>query len=353
MVGVVLAAAACSPRKKLLEWGWDEPDTAFLRTNLRQMEKTPFDGCVFGVRSGPRGAAQASFTWQFWGSRRFARSDLADTLADLRSLRPRRFTDNFLRINVTPGDVDWFDDFSTIIANARLAGEMARAGRARGVVLDVEQYQGQLFDYRAQRLASSRRWEGYAAQARLRGREVMSALQDGYPGLTLLLTFGHSLPWVLSDNGRRPLSETSYGLLAPFLDGMLEGARGSTRLVDGYELAYGLLDSRHFDEARKLVEDGVMSIVGAPGPYRRRLQLAFGIWLDYDWRHRGWSASDPSRNYLPPKTFETVVVAALRATDEYVWIYGETPRWWGVQKPENRVPEAYVSALRRARATAR
>jgi len=221
------------------------------------------------------------------------------------------------------------------------------------LVLDVEQYQGQAFDFRAQKLARARTWDAYAAQARLRGRQIMSAFQDGYPGLTVFLSFGHSLPWVLSDRGRRPLSETSYGLLAPLLDGMLEGARGRTRVVDGYELAYGLLDSRHFDEARKLVEDGVMPIVGAPGPYRRRLRLAFGIWLDYDWRHRGWNAREPSANYLSPEKLEALVAAGLRASDEYVWIYGETPRWWGTAAPESRVPEPYVSALRRARAAAR
>ena len=90
-----------------------------------------------------------------------------------------------------------------------------------------------------------------------------------------------------------------------------------------------------------------------PRAYHQRLQLAFGIWLDYDWRHRGWSATEPSRNYMTPEKLESVVTAALHTSDEFVWIYNETPRWWGSTKPEARMPEAYVSALRRARATAR
>ena len=353
LVGVlVMVAGGCSPRKKLLEWGWDEPDTAFLRRNLREMEGTPFDGCIFGVRHGRQGAG-GSFTWQFWGTRRFSRDDLADAFADLRALRPRRFTENFLRVNVTPGDVDWFDDFSPILANARLAGEMARLGRARGVVLDVEQYQGRIFDYRARRLASSRPWPTYAAQARVRGRHVMRAFQEGYPGLTVFLSFGHSLPWVLAERGRLPLAETSYGLLAPFLDGMLEAARDRTRVVDGFELSYGYLEPRHFDEARQLVEEGVRPIVGAPDAYRERLRLGFGLWLDYDWRHRGWSSEKASANYYTPDRVETILATALRTTDEYVWIYGETPRWWGATKPESRVPDPYVVAIRRALAAAR
>src|SRR6185295_9442779 len=139
--GAMLLAGGCSPRKKILHWGWDEPDTRFLRENLREMEKTPFDGCVFSVRYG-KGGAGGSFSWQFWGRRKFTSLDVADALVDLRALRPRRFTENFLRVNVTPGDLDWFDDFSSVAANASLAGQMAVAAGARGILLDVEQYEG-------------------------------------------------------------------------------------------------------------------------------------------------------------------------------------------------------------------
>ncbi len=349
----ILAAAGCTPRKKLIEWGWDEPDTGFLRENLREMERTtPFDGCVFGVRLG-REAGAGSFTWQFWGRRAFEERELAHAFDDLRGLRPGRFAANFLRVNVTPGDVDWFDDFSAVTANARLAARLARAARARGVVLDVEQYQGQPFDYRRQKLQARRPWAVYAAQARRRGGELMAAFQDGYPGLTLLLSFGHSLPWVQSEHGRRPLEECSYGLLAPFLDGVLERARGGTRVVDGYELSYGFRDPRQFDDARRLVELAVLPVVGAREAYRERLRLAFGIWLDFEWRTRGWSASEPAKNYHTPESFERVVAAALRTSDEFVWIYGENPRWWAAPTPGSRVPEAYAAALRRARAEPR
>jgi hypothetical protein len=33
--------------KKLIEWGWDEPDTKFMRENIEKMEQYPFDGLVF------------------------------------------------------------------------------------------------------------------------------------------------------------------------------------------------------------------------------------------------------------------------------------------------------------------
>jgi len=336
------------PRKKLLQWGWDEPDTAVLLKHLPEMERSPFDGCVFSVRHGP-GRAGGSFTWQFWGRRRFARDDLENAFSDLRALRPRRFRELFLRVNVTPGDVGWFQDFSPILANARLAAELARAGRARGILLDTEQYQGRPFELRSQPLASAYGWEAYAAQARLRGREVMSAFQRGYPGLTVFLTFGHSLPWVLSDRGTKPPSDAPYGLLAPFLDGIIEAASGHTRVVDGFELSYGYREPAQFAEARRVVHQDVLPMVGAPDAYRQRLRLAFGLWLDYDWRRHGWNAGDPERNYFSPAAFETALRAALLESDDFVWLYAETPRWWGGRDAGAQVPEAYVSALRRAR----
>ncbi len=38
--------------KKLIEFGWDEPDTAFMREQDAEMERSPFDGC--GYTETPR-----------------------------------------------------------------------------------------------------------------------------------------------------------------------------------------------------------------------------------------------------------------------------------------------------------
>jgi hypothetical protein len=40
---------------------------------------------------------------------------------------------------------------------------------------------------------------------------------------------------------------------------------------------------------------------------------------------------------------------ALAGTDEYVWIYSETPRWWSDQGKPLQLPEAYIESLRHAR----
>lgn len=254
--------------RKLIEFGWDEPDTSFLRRHRDEMERSPFDGCVFHVaaRAGDKGVSE-NFTWLCWGKRRFTPEQFKAAREDLESFSWSRFRHHFLRFNVTPGELDWFDDYDAVVANARLAAELARAGRCDGILLDTEQYQGRLFEFKKQRDAGRRSWDDYASQARRRGREVMTAFQDGYPGLTVLLTFGHSLAWKQSEQGKRPLAEGGYGLLVPFLDGMIEAAKAGTRLVDAYEQSYGYRDANAFERAYRAIKDDAAALAADPTAY--------------------------------------------------------------------------------------
>src|SRR5688572_16888966 len=97
------AESPSSPSKKLIEWGWDEPDTRFMREHITEMERLPFDGLVFHVHS----AKGDNFLWEMWGGRRFEYDEFAPAVADLQATDFRRFTEHFLRVNVTPGNVDW------------------------------------------------------------------------------------------------------------------------------------------------------------------------------------------------------------------------------------------------------
>jgi hypothetical protein len=340
--------AAQAKDKKLIEFGWDEPDTGFLRQHLAEMEQTPFDGCVFHAGYERAGGGKGSFTWDSWSTNAFTEADLQKAFVDLKAIRPSRFKHNFLRFNTTPANLDWFDDHSAVLSNARLAAGLVRAGQCPGLLFDIEQYNAPLFDYRKQRDAKTKSWEVYAAQVRQRGREVMEAFQDGYPGLTVFLTFCYSLPWLESASGRGALAECHYGLLAPFVDGLVEAARGSTRLVDGHEISYGYKQPAQFTQAYQTMQKDLLPIVRDPEKYHRRVSFGFGLWMDHDWRKHGWNAEDVSKNYFTPDTFEASVRAALATADEYVWIYTETPRWWSEQGGPVKLPPAYSDALRKA-----
>ncbi len=359
VIWVVVAGVLGSPcaqgaevlQKKLLEFGWDEPDTTFLCQHIGEMQQTPFDGCVFHADYRKADGAKGSFTWQGWGTQAFTETDLQQAFADLRTARLGPFKDNFLRFNTTPAKLDWFDDYRAVTNNARLAARLARAGHCPGVLFDIEQYEGQLFNYRRQRDAPAKSWEVYAAQAHRRGRAVMDAFQEGYPGLTVFLTFGYSLPWAQTQGGKKPLADCSYGLLAPFLDGMVEGAKRA-RLVDGYELSYGYKTAAQFQAARKAFNQDVLAIVQDRAKYERVFSQSFGLWLDHDWRKQGWDEKNPSRNYFSPSAFRSAVGEALKVADQYVWVYSETPRWWSAEGKPVKLPAEYQKALKELRASA-
>src|SRR5438128_9964332 len=96
-----LQAADLRP-KKLIEFGWDEPDLAFIRAHLPEMQRTPFDGCVFHVDYKRADGKTGSFTWQSWGQQAFTETDLRDAFADLETIHFGRFNSTFLRFNTTP-----------------------------------------------------------------------------------------------------------------------------------------------------------------------------------------------------------------------------------------------------------
>lgn len=322
--------------KRLIEFGWDEPDPAFLRRHAAQIDRTPFDGVVFHP---PR-----NFTWECWGRKAFPEDALDDAVADLRATRNARPTRHFLRFNTAPADLDWFDPHDAVLGNARLAARAARRGRCAGILFDIEQYAHPLFDF--SKRADGRPWDAVAAQVRRRGSEVMDAFQDGFPNLTVFLTYGYCLPWQQSQQGRKPLAQTEYGLLAPFCDGLFAAARGRTRIVDGGEIGYWFATPDRFADARTTIRDGLLPIVADPAAYRKRLSVAFGIWMDFDWRAQGWDTDAPEKNPRPPALFRQLVEAALAAADEYVWIYTETPRWWSEAGAPVKLPAAYDAALR-------
>ena len=342
-------------RKKLIEFGRDEPDTAFLREHITRMEQTPFDGTVFylRVKAAADGDNQDRFHWQNWGQRAFTAEEFEPALEDVKATEFRRFTHNFLRFNTASKDHDWFDEFASILNNARVAAGFARranelsGGKFPGLCFDPEQYNDKLFTYAAQRDRATKSWDEYATQARQRGRELMGAFQEGYPDLTVFCTLGYSGAWYDAQGGK-PLKDCDYGLLAPFMDGMTEAARGRTRIVDGYEIGYYLeKDQLHF--GYKAMDEDLLGIVADPAKYRRVTSLGLGLWMDKN--HATWDAVDVGKNHWTPEKFEPLVRKALELSDEYVWIYTDTrPRWWSVPdgKPVN-IPAAYADAVRRAR----
>ncbi|MGC8863594.1 MAG: hypothetical protein ACP5R5_12575 [Armatimonadota bacterium] len=238
ILAILAAAVAASPghaaKKKIVEYGWDVPDTAYLRERVAEMEKIPFDGVVF--KMSPRGFPGREFGWRAFSRECFDFEQMKPNIEDLKATRFRRFTENFVQLTVYPGDVDWFDPAWTNIAhNCALLARVARVTGCKGIMFDPEAYGKPIWQYSAfdPEHKEAHTFKQYACQVRLRGREFMSAINAEYPDITLLCLFGPSTGTV--NWAEIKPEDSGFGLLRYFFQGMLDVAAPGTIIVDGWE----------------------------------------------------------------------------------------------------------------------
>ena len=337
--------------KKLIATGWDHPDTARLRENLALMEQRPFDGVVLdaigrtgdGTNVGLRGAFQSQ-PWQ--------RDWFQNCVDDLKACRSQRLSNNFVTVGANPGNVDWFDDagWEQVVDHWRIAAWIAKEGGVKGILFDPEPYTEPFsqFRYGAQSERDKHTFKEYHAKARARGRQVMGAIAGEYPEITLFCYFmnivnrtatGHADP-------RRMLATMGYGLYSPFIDGWLDVAPPTVKLVDGCERAYRYNSVTEYLESALQIKGVCQELVSPEnrGKYRAQVQVSFGMYLDAYWNPETspWhidGLGGPRVDRLRANTS-----TALRVADEYVWVYGEQFRWWPT--PNGRVkPETWPEAL--------
>lgn len=327
--------------KKIIEWGWDEPDPKFMRENIKQMEKMPFDGLVFHVIS----AQGIKLAWEVWGHQRFEIEDFQQAITDLQSTKFHRFTDLFLRVNVEPGDVDWFDDaaWAVVLNNFGVAAQIAKVGGIKGLMFDTEQYKSSLFSYSQISNRNGKSFGEYQSKVRQRGREWIQEINYWFPNITILLTYGYKIAQPRTLQFSR--EKVRYGLLADFLNGVFDACSDQTKIVDVWEPAYSYKQLEQFKKAYDTIKIKSVEWTDSPEKYRQHIRAGFGIMMDYNWRKIPWDVNDVLRNYFSPTEFEDSVRAALSTSDQYIWIYTEQPRWWTNQ----RLPKDYIEALVKAR----
>ncbi|HWH68233.1 MAG TPA: hypothetical protein VNT26_02570, partial [Candidatus Sulfotelmatobacter sp.] len=327
--------AADVPHKKFIEVGWDIPDTKFLHQHWQEMERVaPFDGLTFYLAvSKPDGGRADSLT--IWDGLPWQRAWFTNAIADLQACRFTRFTDNFLRIDATPGTLDWADDpaWDHLAEKFGICAWVARAGGAKGVCLDLEGYGVKSFQFEP---TKGRSFAETTALARQRGAELMRAMKREFPN-QVLFTF-----WLNSINAKAGrasdpdaiLATEVYGLQPAFINGLLDAAPPEMVLVDGCEEGYYKDSDSEYQHAAADMRQWHGPVARLIAPENRRKwrtqgQAAFGFYLDMYLNPPGHQYYFPPLDGSRLKRLRRNLAAARNAADEYVWIYGEQCRWWG------------------------
>lgn len=321
-------------KKKFIHLGWDIPNTEYLRLHWQDMEESsPFDGVMFYLIGKSDGKNRVN-TESVWNTNKWEARWFSDAIWDLKQCRFKKFTDNFIRFNATPGDIDWEDDngWQNLFEKARICSQIAKECGVKGLAIDFESYGKPQFKYN---LSSKLSFEQTKAIARKRGQGFVQAIATEQPDAILLALWLNSinLKAANSDNPDSVLITGEYGLLPSFIDGMLDSIPASMTLVDGCEYGYYMDSSEEFLQAANNIRSltgPAMRLVSLENrkKYLAQTQVGFGIYLDMYLNEPG------NRYYLPPldgsrlKRLYRNLNAAANAADKYVWIYGEQCRWW-------------------------
>ena len=343
------------PRKKLIGWGTDVAYPSKVQNNIRKIEELPLDGIVLSNFRGEKNGREFSFDWECFGKQKFERRHLDSMIRLLGNIRFERFTDNFLRFNLQPYNFDWFEDFSAPVHNALLWASVAKEVGAKGWKFDLEDYQDKMFVYARQKYADRKSFAEYATQVRLRGRQMMEAIQEGFPDIVLLLSLAHSYVNRTPQASQKLSSLSSYGLLPAFVNGLLDAAGPRVRMIDGQEQAYGYVTPEEYFRGYHDIRQRALELVPPDlwGKYRDKMEAGVAIFANLQLAVNRTTTRYWVPHYLEPderlRLFEQNVYHALQTTDEYAWLYSEHMGWWESGHPVP-TPAGALDAIRAARA---
>ena len=315
------------PKKKIVEYGWDVPYPEFVRDNIREMEKRPFEGIIFRTRGFDH----------IFDTRPWKKEKLQPQLDTLAQIKWKKFVDNFLTLYAASNwNMDWFNDehWNVIAQNMKLFSLAVRRGNCVGVCFDPEPYGTDPWVYPG--TYKDKSFDQVCEQVRLRGRQFIVALQEHMPNLRVLSffqlgLFGHIVDEPDPRTRQEKLLKKWMPLLPAFCVGMLEGAAPGTILIDGNELAYYYESPNDYYRAYHLIRQRARTLVpeALRKKYNNQMQAGMALYIDQTLGKRTvQTISQFMTHEQQLKFFEHNVYYALTTSDEYVWCYSERMNWW-------------------------
>jgi hypothetical protein len=202
-------AAPKSTAKKLIEVGWDAPFPDLVRSNIKQMEKSPFAGTMINLHAG-----KTIFNKKAYPSDAFVQD-----FADLKAVSSKSFNQNFITVwSAREQGWSWFDDQDWLAAesNARnFARAAAVSNIVRGLMFDPEPYGTNPWSY-SNALYPGKSMVEVQAQVRKRGASLMSTVQKEKPDIEILMLFGPAIVLAqVQDKGS--IEKAEWGLWTSFM----------------------------------------------------------------------------------------------------------------------------------------
>lgn len=325
------------PEKKIIDLSWGSPTVDFLAKNLPTMEKeAPIDGIAvkfMGTRTDANGKKhEVNFTTSVMGKTRLKREYFEQQIALYKSLKFKKFTDNFFYTTVMPGNQDWFNDqdWAALCSNFALAAEIAKECGMEGILFDPEEYGKKFWSYNTIKRPQK---EG-SAIARKRGQQWGNAIFKAFPDIKLFVLY-----WL----------PAKKSFMSDFINGVYDVIPPTARIIDGCETAGYHSNSRwDFRVAKDLSEYEALKYLSKENVAKYKAQTTFAPACYIDailGINQKWAKHlQPEISGSAPAHFLTqVIFRALESCDEYIWLYSERCAWWsGGKYPiwDSKVPGA-------------
>lgn len=315
--------------KKIIAGGFEISlgRTRHIAKHLDQFEKLPLDGlCIFMhlpyVKYGPAGNNFSTSPVR-WEKKWFTRE-----IENLRKISSGRLKHNFLNVFWSlKKRMDWNDNdaWAKAIHNVGVMAWVIREGGGKGLLFDVEDY-NRTRQFRL--VAGDKPYDETAALARKRGAELMTRLAAEYPDITLM-TFMLFCESNLLHKGRNvfAVAKETGDLWIPFINGMLDKIPPRAKIVEGNEHSYWMnacTNDYIMSLADMKVNYARMAYPENLSKYRNQVSAAFAFYLDIF--SKGIKKKKASKEDMLAR-FRLNLGDAVRFSDEYVWLWGESQRW--------------------------
>lgn len=346
-------------------------DTQSLRANLEVIEKAAFDGVIVNVNpdwqhQDPKLRRHRNWTWGGRPARTV--EEYGHAIADLKDIAARtgRLRHNLMLYALRTArdfdkkaeNIDWLeDDWSIVANNAFVAGVICREGNLDGIWFDLETSGGGPFNWLRWR-KSTASYNRYAGIVRQRGREWMAAACRAKPDIVVMISHGYGDIHAFGGDSES-LQTNNYGLMPPFLDGMLEGCTPRATVVHGGEATYSHMTYaalKHYVDVQRIQTSRLCTV---PELAKKHFRYATALWPDFRSDRDGFDMSSFSRNHFTPDKLKHAFHNAMAASDKYVWTWDMQVHWWPTfnhaesrrSRDEYRrvFPDDYLQALSRSR----
>lgn len=327
-------------RKKLIERGWDAPTVKEYVENVKEIEASPFDGVAIKFDTvDDAGKPIQAFMGGVnvpWKKEWFQASVDA-----LKKTKSPKLADSFFSTSMATGPhnfADAFDDegWKNIINHYRIAAWAAKQAGLKGVMLDLEAYSSTIIKFAAAKEDKS--FDEYAAQVRKRGREMMQAMAEEYPDMTLFTLFLNSgaAMAALGGDPRETLEsgKSHYNLMPALINGWLDAIPPTMTVVDGMEHSYPHSTELAYLRRVNAARNTVLATVDEKNraKYRAQVQAGLAIYLDaflvdQTDAHSTVYTIPPLEGTLTDR-LRQATIDAFEAVDEYVWVFDERYRFW-------------------------